>query len=69
MKLHQLEPFKGIRIKCETNYGDFIIFDHIDGMYSYCWVEGKKDKIVHLGATTELTFNEKGGYYEIYGIY
>jgi hypothetical protein len=57
MKLYDLP--KGARIKAETSdetgkLGDFIIFDHVDGMYSLCRIEGKPDKIVHLGATTEL---------------
>lgn len=27
-----------------------IIFDHIDGAYSYCWFEEDKTKIVHIQA-------------------
>ena len=31
-----------------------VIFDHIDGMYSYCYVEKDLGKIVHLYCGTEL---------------
>lgn len=56
------------RIKAETKdvdgniMGDFIIFHHVDGMYSYCTVEGKPDKACHLGVFTEL--KKTGDYYE-----
>jgi hypothetical protein len=29
-------------------------FHHLDGMYSVCSVEGEKDSIVHLSASTPL---------------
>lgn len=66
MKLYEIP--KGSRIKAETSdengkLGDFIIFDHIDGMYSYCWTEGKPEKICHLGASTEL--KKVDDYYEL----
>jgi len=38
-----------------------IIFDHIDGFYSYCWLEEDKSKIVHIKATTEFK-KYKDGY-------
>jgi len=41
-----------------------IIFDHIDGMYSYCYVEGDEEKIVRLSANTPLTKTDKGYYFE-----
>jgi len=48
---------KGSRINCEVSDGStFIIFEHIDGMYSYCITE--KGEVVHLYAATEL---EKDG--------
>lgn len=54
-KLYNLK--KGSKIyKLEPN-GDkdgVIIFDHPDGMYSYCYIEDQPDKVVHLGVTTEL---------------
>ena len=38
-----------------------IIFDHIDGFYSYCWLEEDKSKIVHIKATTQFK-KYKDGY-------
>lgn len=69
MKLYELPRDKGIRIKAEVSnengkLGDFIIFHHIDGAYSYCTVEGNPDKVCHLSANTEL--KQVGDYYEIY---
>ncbi len=67
MKLYEIP--QGSRIKAEaTNnkgekVGDFIVFHHIDGAYSYCTVEGT-DKVCHLSASQELTKSDDG-YYEI----
>ena len=38
-----------------------IIFDHLDGLYSYCYLEEDKNKIVHIKATTEFK-KYKDGY-------
>lgn len=38
-----------------------VIFDHIDGYYSYCWLEKDKSKLVHIKATT-LFEEYKDGY-------
>lgn len=57
MKLYELPRDKGVKIYGLEPDGDkdgVIIFGHLDGMYSYCWVEGDESKIVHLGASTEL---------------
>lgn len=69
IKLYELPRDKGIRIKAETSnehgkIGDFIIFHHLDGMYSYC-TEEKTGAVVHLYANTELIYKIKEGYYEI----
>ena len=29
-----------------------VIFSHLDGLYSYCWLEEDKKIIVHIKATT-----------------
>lgn len=56
------------RIKAETTNddgtkaGDFIIFHHLDGMYSFCTIEGTKD-VVHLSASQPL--KKVGDYYEL----
>ena len=45
-KIYNLQP--------DHDKDGIVIFDHLDGMYSYCWVEGHKDKLVHLNAATPL---------------
>lgn len=67
MKLYEIP--RESRIKAETSdengkLGDFIIFHHLDGMYSYCTVEGMPEKVCHLAATQELKLLEEG-YYEL----
>jgi hypothetical protein len=64
MKLYEIP--EGSRIKAETanDTSDFIVFHHVDGMYSYCTVEGKPKEVCHLSASQELTLSEEG-YYEL----
>ena len=38
-----------------------VIFEHLDGFYSYCWLEEDRSKIVHIKATT-LFEKYKDGY-------
>lgn len=38
-----------------------VLFHHLDGMYSYCTIEGTK-KVVHLSASTPLVELEDGEY-------
>lgn len=60
---------KGARIKekCVNSkgkvFGEFIIFHHLDGMYSYCTIEGTT-RVIHLSVTTPLR-KLKSGYYKI----
>lgn len=67
MKLYEIP--KSSRIKAETNnnngekLGDYIIFHHIDGMFSYCTVEGTEE-VCHLSANQNLILSEDG-YYEL----
>lgn len=37
-----------------------VIFGHIDGAYSYCWIEGQPDKVVHLSVGTPIEPFEDG---------
>lgn len=66
MKLYDIP--KNSRIKAETRdsdgniLGDFIIFHNLDGMYSYCTVEGTNEPC-HLAATQEL--KKVDDYYEL----
>lgn len=65
MKLYEIP--RGSRIKAETiddegnKLGEFIIFHHLDGMYSYCTVEGT-DRACHLSVTQQLELSEEGYY-------
>lgn len=38
-----------------------VIFDHLDGLFSYCWLEEDKSKLVHIKATTSFR-KYKDGY-------
>ena len=64
MKLYEIP--QNSRIKAETykdkKLGDYIIFHHIDGAFSYCTVEGTDD-VCHLNASQEL--KKVGDYYEL----
>lgn len=54
-KLYELP--KGSRIYNLIPNGDpegVIIFDHPDGMYSYCYLESDPTKVVHLSASAPL---------------
>lgn len=37
-----------------------VIFGHLDGAYSYCWIEGEPEKVVHLSASTPLELFKDG---------
>lgn len=64
MKLYEIP--EGSKIKAETHndkgekMGDFITYHHIDGMYSFCTIDGMEDvsndgsNICHLGASQDL---------------
>lgn len=71
MKLYELPQRQGIRIKAQTLNGNaeilgqFIIFHHIDGAYSYCTVEGHPNEVCHLSASQELKKEESNDYYEL----
>lgn len=73
MKLYELPRDKGVRIKCETStlhgkkLGDFITFHHVDGMYSYCTVEGHPKEVVHLSAVAEVELDKSGEFYNLAG--
>lgn len=52
---------KGIKIHGFKEYvsegktQDLVLrFHHLDGMYSYCTVDGEDDRVIHLSASTPL---------------
>ena len=64
-KLYELPEKQNIKLYFDDNIEGIkdivVIFDHIDGMYSYCWLEEDKTKIIHIKATT-LFKKYKDGY-------
>jgi len=67
MKLYEIP--KNSRIKAETSnetgkLGDFIIFHHLDGAFSFCTVEEKPEMECHLSVNQELSLSDEG-YYEL----
>ena len=57
-KLYELPEEQNIKLYISDRV---IIFGHMDGLYSYCWLEEDKSKIVHIHACAE--FEEyKDGY-------
>jgi hypothetical protein len=66
MRLFELPAHKDLEIWGLEPDGDkegIVVFGHIDGMYSYCWLKGAPEKIVHLFLGTPL--KEVDGHYEI----
>ena len=58
IRLYELPENQNIRLYVDN---EVIIFDHIDGLYSYCWFEEDETKIVHINACTQLK-KYKDGY-------
>ncbi len=70
MKLYDLKRGDKIKAECLNDagkkIGDWITFDHLDGMYSYCTVDGVPEgqhNVIHLSVSTPL--KKVGDYYEI----
>jgi hypothetical protein len=57
-KLYELPEHQNIKLYIDKT---IVIFDHIDGLYSYCWLEEDRKKLVHIKATT-LFEKYKDGY-------
>ncbi len=62
-ELHEIPQGSKIRIKANKKV-QIIIFDHLDGMYSYCYLESDPKKTCHLSRFTPLVL-AKDGVYEI----
>lgn len=64
-KLYQLPEYQNVKLYFDDNIENkkdiVVIFDHIDGMYSYCWLEEDRSKIIHIKAWT-LFKKYKDGY-------
>ena len=64
LKLYELPQRKDTRLYGFKGLdGDdvIIIFGHLDGAYSYCWIKDEPEKQVHLWASTPFT-EYKDGY-------
>lgn len=57
-RLYELPERQNTKLYIEDKV---IIFDHIDGFFSYCWFEEDRTKLVHIKATT-LFEKYKDGY-------
>lgn len=57
-KLYEIPENKNVKLYFED---EIVIFGHLDGSYSYCWLEKDKSKIVHINACT-LFEKYKDGY-------
>lgn len=62
LHLHQLLRDAGVKLYVDgiSDGSRFIVFHHIDGMYSYCKTE--KDGLIHLSVMTPLLKREDGDY-------
>ena len=49
INLYELPENKNVKLYFDDVV---VIFGHLDGMYSYCWLEEDNNKIVHIAATT-----------------
>lgn len=57
-KLYELPERQNIKLYFDNTV---VIFDHIDGLYSYCWFEEDKNKLVHINANATFV-KYKDGY-------
>ena len=57
-RLYELPEHQGVKLYIEDKV---IVFDHLDGLYSYCYLEEDKEKAVHINACT-LFEKYKDGY-------
>ncbi len=64
-KLYELPEKQNVKLYFDDNIENIkdivVIFDHIDGFYSYCWLEEDRTNIIHIKATT-LFEKYKDGY-------
>lgn len=57
-KLYELPEYQNIKLYFDNMV---VIFGRLDGLYSYCWLEEDKTKIVHIKSIT-LFKKYKDGY-------
>ena len=52
--LHEIEKNSKIKVTLANGKEAFVIFDHLDGMYSFCYLEGEPEKALHFSRFTPL---------------
>lgn len=57
-KLYEIPEHQNIKLYIDDKV---VIFGHLDGMYSYCWLEEDKNIIVHINAYSSFK-KYKDGY-------
>lgn len=57
-RLYELPKNQNIKLYFDDK---IVIFGHLDGLYSYCWLAEDKDVIIHINANT-LFEKHKDGY-------
>lgn len=69
LKLYEIpkeSKIKGEYVDTATGQviGDMATFHHLDGMYSFCTIDGVEapNNVIHLSAVTPLLINEDGSY-------
>lgn len=59
-RLYELPEYQNTKLYIDDKV---LIFDHIDGLYSYCWLEEDKNKIVIVHISSYALFKKyKDGY-------
>ena len=58
IKLYEIPENENVKLYFDKRV---VIFGHLDGLYSYCWMENDKDKIVHINACSQFR-KYKDGY-------
>ncbi len=61
MKLYDLPRDKGVKLYGLRPDDKVVIFGHLDGSYSYCWLEEDDNKVVHISASAPVE-KYKDGY-------
>lgn len=62
-KLYEIPRGSKIKLYAPNGDSEIATFHHLDGMYSYCTLEGGHGGTIHLSALTPLS--DAGDYYVI----
>lgn len=59
-RLHELPRGARIVVRMSDGNDGVLVFDHLDGMYSYCYLESDPSRVGHLHRDTPLELHEDG---------